>query len=769
MRIKNLICLIFFIIITGIGGIFAQIVLLREMLILFSGNELSIGVIIGSWVLWEAGGAYIAGRLQIAGRTAVKALVFSTLLFSFLFPLSIYASRIFKIIAGIPPETGTGLLPIFYASFFIIFPVGFLHGMLFTMLCSFYNEITEGHRSSIGRVYFYEMLGTIIGGVLLNYIFIQFFNSFTIAAGLGVVSALMCIILVYFIPDIKKFLLIAISSIFLFITLIMVAGGIADYIHGVSITKQWSSRKIVYYKNSPYQNIVVTSDDGQFTFFADGIPVITTPNPDTAYTEDFVHFTMLSHPMPENILVLSGGAGGVIHEILKYKSVKKIDYVELDPVFLETIQMFPTAITKGELKNPVVNLHFLDGRMFVKNSPVMYDVVFLGVPPPHTLQTNRFFTEEFFNIVKNILKPHGLVSFTLPATMTYYTNELRDIHTCIIKTLGQVFRYRYIVPGDFNIFIFTNSDTFKKNNTSVISERFKVSGVVTNLINNFYIMERLDERKKEWYLSNIKGSYADINRDFSPYAFFYTIAYNNLIYSPYLKVFFDTLKGMNLFKVMLFFLLVSLFFFILSLKQKNLSIVYVIGTTGLASMVLELILILSFQTFYGYVFFEVGVLVMVFLSGIAFGGIGVSTGYMRRFRDIRMLQSVEIAMIVLICVVFFILRYFCPQIQSMPFLIKAIFFILLFISGLFTGAEFPLSSRIYAGSAGIKNNIGRTVGLLYSVDLLGGFIGGLLGGIMLSVIGILEGCITLAVLKICSVLILLRYRDFKSPHISANP
>ncbi|HON85148.1 MAG TPA: hypothetical protein PK864_03855 [Syntrophorhabdaceae bacterium] len=759
MRIKNLFCLIFFIIITGIGGIFAQIVLLREMLILFSGNELSIGVIIGSWVLWEAGGAYIAGRWRLTGKTLAKTLVFSTLLFSFLFPISIYAVRVFKVIAGIPPETGTGILPIFYASFFIIFPVGFIHGMLFTFLCSFYSEITANHRSSIGRVYFYEMLGTIIGGILLNYIFIQFFNSFSIAVGLGLINALTCIILIFSVSGVKKTGIAALSIVFLLLSLVMVAGGLAGYMHNISISKQWAGRNIVYYKNSPYQNIVVTGDNGQYTFFTDGIPVITTPNPDTGYTEDFVHFTMLSHPNPEKILVLSGGAGGVIHEILKYKSVKRIDYIELDPLFLKTIQMFPTEITQGELTSPFVNLHFLDGRMFVKNPPVRYDVIFLGVPPPYTLQTNRFFTIEFFQIVRRALEPDGLISLTMPATMTYYTDELKDIHLCILKTLAQVFNYRYIIPGDFNIFISSNSDDLKKNSSSIISERFRRSKVATNLITPFYLEERLDERKTDWYLSSLKDSHAEMNRDFSPYAFFYTIAFNNLMYSPYLKGFFDTLKGMNLFKVMLFSVLTYLFFFVLSLRQKNLPIVYVIGTTGLASMVLELILILSFQIYYGYVFFEVGILVMVFLSGIALGGMGVSTGYVRRFRELKMLQCIEFGIITLICAVFFILRYWCPYIQSNTFLIKAIFFLLLFISGLFTGAEFPLSSRIYDGGVRTEGNIGRTVGLLYSVDLLGGFIGGLLGGILLSVTGILEGCIILASIKTLSLALLLTYKN----------
>src|SRR4030066_39820 len=113
----------------------------------------------------------------------------------------------------------------------------------------------------------------------------------------------------------------------------------SNAIHQSSIRSQWRGLNVIHYENSIYGNITVTKRGEQYTFFADGVPSITTPIPDIAFIEDFVHFPMLFYEKPESVLILSGGAGGMIHEILKYP-VKRMDYVELDPLLLKLVQEF---------------------------------------------------------------------------------------------------------------------------------------------------------------------------------------------------------------------------------------------------------------------------------------------------------------------------------------------------------------------------------------------------------------------------------------------
>lgn len=754
MNKRRLSNLIIFTVITGVCGIVSQTILLREMLILFSGNELSIGVIIGSWILWEACGAYTGGKKE----SNITILVLLTVLFSFLFPLSIYITRIFKFIAGIPLDTGAGILHIFYASFFILFPMGFFHGMLFTLICSFFGDLLNDNKESISKVYFYEMLGTIIGGILLNYFFIQYFNAFTIAVSLSAISFLSCFLLYLTFTNSQKKGYVVMVVMFLFLSIIILATGGTKAIHNYSVRKQWSNRDVIFYKNSLYQNIVVIKDHEQYTFFTDGVFALTIPVPDITFIEDLIHLSMMSYYRPEDILVLGKGAGGIINEILKHRTVKRIDYVETDPEFLKTIGLFSTTTVKKELINSKVKLHFIDGRLFLKNSPCKYDVIFINVSLPYTLQTNRFFTKEFFENVKKALKFHGIAVLSLPGSTAYYTFELKNLHACILKTIESVFSNVYIIPGDYNIFIFSETRDFINFDPQSILSRLKERQIETKLINTVYLKERLDVKKRHWYMSNLSNIKTDINTDFLPSGFFYTLSYNNLLYSPYLKPFFDWIKHVNFTKILIGILSLTFLFFALSFKYKGTPILYSIGTTGLSSIMFELILIFAFQIHFGYVFFEVGILFTVFLGGIALGGIAALAPIMKRFKDINVFCIIESLFIFLSLCVFLILMFTGAELNTSPFLLRALFFLLLFISGLCTGIEFPLGSRLYGETGRKEKTVANIVGHLYSIDLIGGCIGGFLGGIMLAVTGILEFCIILSILKMGSLFLLLTYK-----------
>jgi len=404
----------------------AQVLLLREILVIFHGNELTIGIILGNWLVLEAIGAFVLGKKIEKIRLKLEAFVVIQLLFSSLFPLMIYFTRIFKGIIGIPVGEGLGLLPIFYSSFLILLPVSLLHGAAFTFACKIHSEILKKRAASIGRVYVYETLGVLIGGVTFTYLLIPYFHSFKISLGLGLLNMVVCLGLLGRFwqgggASFKKFLGGA-SVVFLGIFLFSLIGPVADRLHHLSISEQWKVGKIEHYQNSIYGNIVVVKKGEQYTFFFDGIPIVSTPLPDVTHTEDFVHLSLLSHPEPREILVISGGAGGVINEILKHK-IKRVDYAELDPVLLQVVQKFPTPLTERELSHPRVHIKYVDGRYFVKKTHHKYDVVLIGISELSNLQVNRLATEEFFIMVKAILKEKGILVISSPGSLTYLNEE----------------------------------------------------------------------------------------------------------------------------------------------------------------------------------------------------------------------------------------------------------------------------------------------------------------------------------------------------------
>ncbi|MCX5811325.1 MAG: methyltransferase [Proteobacteria bacterium] len=746
---RKLIYFITLLIVGGLGGIVAQTVLLREMLILFSGNEFSIGIIIGSWVIWEAIGSFIGGRWNKIN--SMNALMSSIILFSVFFPASIYFTRVFKTIASIDPGVGIGLLPTFYSSVIILLPTGFLHGLFFTLACSAHNEITGEGTTSTGKVYFIEMLGTIIGGVLVNYLLIIYYNSFQIAMGVALISALTCSFFACSTGLSKKRIITSISICLFVLSTIFLTGSGTEKINNLALKRQWPGQNMVYYGNSHYQNIVVVQNDSQYTFFSNGIPAVTTPIPDIAFVEEFVHLPMLAHPSPENILIIGAGAGGIINELLKYPSVKKIDYVERDPLFLKVIRKFSTPLTQRELDNPIVNLYYIDGKRFLTETSNKYDVILLGLPPPYTLQANRFFTQEFFTAAKARLNYNGILTLTLTGSLTYYSKELKELNVSIIHTVEKVFSYVYVLPGDFNLFMASDAQEVALISPALLYGRLRGYGIKTGLITSSHLNYRFEEIRRNWFLSNMQGTTASINRDFSPKGLFYHVTYINLLFSPYLKIFFDYVNQINIIVSIVFIASLFLVFFFLQRRYSGTGIVYAISTTGFAAMILELILLFSFQIFYGYIFHEIGILITTFMAGMAAGSLVIVLS-LNHIKKIFLAFIYTEAAIALFCfILLLILLFIEPAVTYNPLSVRVIFFILLFVSGFLAGMEFPLANKVYrAGS------VGRTAGILYGADLLGGWIGGIIGGIvLLPILGLSDGCIALITLKISSFVLLL--------------
>ncbi|HXX36358.1 MAG TPA: hypothetical protein VEM15_17965, partial [Thermodesulfobacteriota bacterium] len=257
--------------IMGMGGIVAQIVLLRELLVSFLGNELTVGIILGNWLILEALGSYVIGRSVEKVERKIETYVVFQLVFSVAFPFSIYLCRIFKNILLATPGEGLGFGPIFYSSFLILFPVTLPHGALFTYGCKLYSQYVRSDASSVGRVYAFESIGSIIGGLLVTFLLVQYFNPFQIAF---ILSSITASIPVFLIPPVPKAPLfhfrnmLCYFSIFLailFISFLLTPS--AKKINSFSIQSQWRNLKVIHNENSIYGNIAVTKRGEQFTFF----------------------------------------------------------------------------------------------------------------------------------------------------------------------------------------------------------------------------------------------------------------------------------------------------------------------------------------------------------------------------------------------------------------------------------------------------------------------------------------------------------------------
>lgn len=739
------------IILKGFIAIIMQIVIIRELLVVFNGNELTIGIILAIWLILDAIGSGLLGKLVKKTRKIEEAYILLQLCTLFTLPLCILLARLSRNIFGLLPSELINLFQMFSYSFLATIFFSLFEGMQFTLGCKLATILNKHDIHASGHVYILEALGMLVGGIVFTFLFLPRFNSLQIVFVLSFLNILSAIFLGLAIHERK--LLFTLSCLFLIASIYSIFSGKVGFLQRKSLEYQWSNEKIIDYQNSIHGNIVVTQKEKQFTFFSNGTPVVVVPTPDISFIEQFVHIPFLFHANPKDVLLISGGIGGVIHEVLKHP-VKRIDYAELDPLIIKEVQKFPSPLTEDELKNRRVHIILNDGRIFVKKTKEKYDVVLVNISSPTTLQMNRLYTREFYGEIKNILLPQGLLAIRLPGSLTYLNDELRHLNSCIFNTLKSTYKFVYAVPMDFNLYLCSDTIDFNQVDLKQIIQRFKERRLNTSYLTEFALRRQLDKSWQDWlYNSLAEFSGEKINRDFSPRGMFLALTFFYSLAWPQAKSIFRFLSRIYpsfIICAIIALTLITIFLMRHMRRKMKLSIPIIIAMTGFAGITLELLIFLGFQVVLGYLYYLLALLTAAFMFGLSIGGFLVNAN-LKRFKDsVAVLIKLELAIIlfaVALPTILFVMSKFANP--SWLILNKVIFFVLSFIGGVLIGTEFPLANKIYSKH---QEFMGTSAGSLYSFDLLGACLGAILTAVVfLPVLGTFSTCLLIATLKLAGI------------------
>ncbi|MGC8544769.1 polyamine aminopropyltransferase [Athalassotoga sp.] len=178
------------------------------------------------------------------------------------------------------------------------------------------------------------------------------------------------------------------------------------------------------------------------------------------YHEMIVHVPLFSHPNPENVLVIGGGDGGAVREILKHKSVKRVDLVEIDPEIIKICkENFPTVASK--ITNPAVSIYNEDGKNFVARKHDQYDVIIVDSTDPYKGAGNSLFTGEFYASCRDALREDGIMSVQAENPV-YDSKEMERCFGEIKKAFSIVKPYVAFVPmypSGFWVFAYASKNT----------------------------------------------------------------------------------------------------------------------------------------------------------------------------------------------------------------------------------------------------------------------------------------------------------------------
>ncbi len=196
----------------------------------------------------------------------------------------------------------------------------------------------------------------------------------------------------------------------------------------------YSVKKSLYRGRSRFQKIeLLDTDEFGNVLLLDDITQVAEKN-DWQYHEPMVHPAMCCHPRPSDILVIGGGDGGILREVLKHRTVRSVTFVELDEKVVEFARAYLSVINNGAFDDPRVETVFSDGRAFVERNRKRFDVVIMDMTDPFG-PSRMLYTREFFRAVKRSFKDSRGIF-----TMHSESPVVRPVaYNCVQKTLGAVF------------------------------------------------------------------------------------------------------------------------------------------------------------------------------------------------------------------------------------------------------------------------------------------------------------------------------------------
>ena len=165
---------------------------------------------------------------------------------------------------------------------------------------------------------------------------------------------------------------------------------------------------VLYSENSAYQRVVVTASKAGVRLFLNGNLQFHSRD-EYRYHEALVHPAMAAHGAPKNVLVLGGGDGLAIREILKHSSVEQVTLVELDPHMTRLFSTQPLlrALNADALLSPKVRVVNADAFAWLEQNAVAFDVIVVDFPDPTNFAIGKLYTTSFYKLIDEHLNASG--------------------------------------------------------------------------------------------------------------------------------------------------------------------------------------------------------------------------------------------------------------------------------------------------------------------------------------------------------------------------
>jgi spermidine synthase len=358
--------------------------------------------------------------------------------------------------------------------YLLVFVTGCLVGLEIPLLMNILKDKVE-FRDLVSNVFTFDYIGALLASILFPLVLVPQLGIMGTSLFFGMINISIAIALCFLLKsELKKVYLLrskAIASFLLLLVVYLFSNTILSYSEG-----KMYGENIIYSNSTQYQRIVLTHNKSDYRLYLNNNLQFSSTD-EYRYHEALVHPAMSMAKQVDNVLVLGGGDGLAVREILKYTDVKNITIVDLDEGMTRLFKTnkILTDFNHNSLNNSKVKVYNQDAFIWAKNSKSKFDVVIIDFPDPSNYSLGKLYSLNFYSTLKSLLASDAVV--VVQTTSPYFAPKS---FWCINKTLMEIFpqvdAYHAYVPsfGEWGFSIAMNGfgTNFNKVNRQVEGLRF---------------------------------------------------------------------------------------------------------------------------------------------------------------------------------------------------------------------------------------------------------------------------------------------------------
>ncbi|HYM61690.1 MAG TPA: polyamine aminopropyltransferase [Thermoanaerobaculia bacterium] len=324
-----------------------------------------------------------------------------------------------------------GRLQYFYVVLYlVVILIGILVGLELPLLMRILREQLD-FKELVSRVLSFDYLGSLVAAILFPVLLVPRLGLVRTSLLFGLLNAAVGL---YGIELMRPIITGSVKGLRIrgaIVVIVLLAGLFEAKLLTTLAEDEVYADDVIYTHSSPYQRIVMTRGRAGFQLFLNGNLQFSSAD-EYRYHEALVHPAMLAASAPARVLVLGGGDGLAVREILKHPSVRSVTLVDLDKAMTDLSDRFRPLgeLNRHSLHDPRVRVINADAMRWLDENHDLFDAAIVDFPDPNNFSLGKLFTTRFYRMLRQHLTPEAAVAVQCTSPLF-----ARKSYWCIIRTL----------------------------------------------------------------------------------------------------------------------------------------------------------------------------------------------------------------------------------------------------------------------------------------------------------------------------------------------